>query len=140
MSDLVSYIENHVERGSCQCGKCFPEESKQPDGHTADVAFFKVKALNEPKAEELKSLIASHPGVFTDANLLDGQEHNYQEIGGWIGDQGLALMLMGLGELVGLWKLLTPRSMLGNEIPDDLVQQMAGAGFVAIQSLPVPTA
>lgn len=135
MNDLVAYVRSHVERGDCQCGKCFdlPENPQQPTWHTADVAFFKVKIVGEPKAEELKSLIAAHSGVFANVDLLDGKEHNYQEIGGWIGDQGLALMLMGLGELVGLWKLLTPRSLLGNDLPDDLVKQMAGAGFVAIQ-------
>ncbi len=134
MNNLISYIQNHVERGDCQCGRCIISENpKQPIGHTADVAFFKVKAINEPKADELKTLIVSHKGDFNNVDLFDKREHGYIEIGGWIGDQSLALMLMGLGALVGLWKLLTPRSMFGDTIEDDLVQQMAGAGYVTIQ-------
>ena len=43
-------------------------------------------------------------------------------------------MLMGLGALTGLWKLLTPRSMLGDAITEEMVQDMAGAGYVTIQA------
>jgi hypothetical protein len=136
MNDLASYIQTHVERGSCQCGRCadVPANPKQPIGHTADVAFFKVKAINDPDAETLKDLIVSHKGEFNDVDLFDKYEHGYIEIGGWIGDQGLALMLMGLGALTGLWKLLTPRSMLGDAITEEMVQDMAGAGYVTIQA------
>lgn len=51
------------------------------------------------------------------------------------GDQSLALRLMGLGALLGLWKLLTPRTMLGADIPDALAQQMAGMGLLTVQAV-----
>ena len=131
--ELIKYIDSHVERGDCQCGKCIDASvnPKQPNGHTADLVFFKVKTKSNPDKEVLKKLISEHAGSFNSCDLLDGKEHSYIEIGGWIGDQGEALMLMGLGELVGLWKLLTPN--LFGELPRDLVMQMAESGLVTIQ-------
>jgi len=138
MTDLIEYIRNHTIRGACTCGKCIdaPNDPKQyqPDGHTADVQFFKVALKNNPDKEVLLQLIKNHNGEFNDINIFDGNEHNYIEIGGWIGDQGDALLLMGLGKLLGIWKLLTPASMLGDLISDDLKMQMAGGGMVSIQA------
>lgn len=135
MITLHDYIAAHVERGACQCGKCFdaPEnpQDKQPTGHTADLVFFKVCAIGEPKAEDLRALIEAHDGEFGPVNPLDGKEHNYLELGGYMGDQGAALMLMGLGSLLGLWNLLTPASL---GIDGDLAMQMAGMGMVSIQA------
>jgi hypothetical protein len=134
--DLIEYVEGHTERGACTCGRCFDApadpQSHQPVGHTADLMFFQVKALNEPKADELKALIQAHQPAFVEIDLFDGQEHNYMQVGAWIGDQGYALQLMGLGSLLGLWNLITPY-LLG-DLPKDLVDLMVGMGFVAIQA------
>lgn len=136
--NLQEYLDRHTLRGACRCGKCCdsgPEpEKNQPAGHTADMIFFKVSAVDDPSAEELRRLIGETKGEFTQVNLLDGKEHSYIEIGAWIGDQGAALRLMGLGALLGLWKLLTPRTVLGVSLPDDLVMRMATQGFVGIQA------
>jgi hypothetical protein len=137
MKELIDYIVAHSIRGACTCGKCCdaPEnpETKQPQGHTADVVFFKVAAYDNPDPATLRQLIADNKqGSFTDVNLFDGQEHNYLQLGGWVGDQGLALTLMGLGAVLGLWKLLTPTTMLGISPSDPLAQQMAGMGMIAI--------
>lgn len=75
-----------------------------------------------------------HRGAFNECDLFDGKEHSYLEVGGWIGDQGLALMLMGLGTVLGLWKLLTPRTILGAMADDDLAMRMAGIGYVSIMA------
>lgn len=135
---LHEYILANCERGACQCGKCAdaPEhpEQHQPTGHTADLVFFNVRAKDGASAETLRALVKEHRGDFCDCDLFDGNEHSYLEVGGWIGDQGVALMLMGLGSLLGLWKLLTPRTVLGASIPDDLAKQMAGAGYVSVQA------
>ena len=139
MDDLIKYIRKHTIRGACNCGKCIdapnnPKEN-QPDGHTADVQFFKVALNGKPDKDTLIKLIEKNNGVFdNELNPLDGNEHSYIEIGGWIGDQGAALLLMGLGKLLGIWKLLTPSSMLGDLIPDDLKMQMAGSGMVSIKA------
>jgi len=93
-------------------------------------------AATPATAEDLKAaLIAVGPnGAFGDCDLLDGQEHGYIEIGGWIGDQGLALRLMGLGAIVQppLWQLITPYTLLGAGADKETVNRMAASGLLSI--------
>jgi len=127
------------------CGRCAdappnPENLQPKDSevssrkHTADMVFFKVAMVDGPDADTLKSLIASQRGQFCDVDLFDGKEHNYMEIGAWIGDQGLALQFMALGNLLGLWKLLTPKELFGNLLDDSMVQRMVGSGLLSIMA------
>lgn len=84
-------------------------------------------------AESLASMIkAANEGVFCDADVTRlAQGPSYIELGGWIGDQGLALSLMGLGERLGLWNVVTPR-VLG--ITDqEKAANLMGMGFVMIE-------
>lgn len=136
MSELIKYVMKHTERGACTCGRCAdaPADPKQPTGHTADLIFFKVAAKDNPDAETLRKLVKEHVGDYGPCDLFDGKDHSYLEVGGFVGDQGLAMMLMGLGSILGLWKLLTPRTVFGNLLPDATVQQMAGAGYVSVQA------
>ena len=123
---LIEYVRANVSRGDCKCGKCIDRvtDPKQPFGHTADLIFFEVTKSEDADAETFKALVeAEYP------QWLDGKEHNYIHIGGEVGDQGLGLMAMGLGSLLGLWDLITPK-MLG--VSEDLVVQMAGMGMVSI--------
>lgn len=140
---LNDYIAKHAVRGDCVCGHCVDAgDGSQPDGHTADMIFFKVAVAenpdptaDKPDAETLRRLCKEHKGHHCDVDIFDGKEHNYLKLGGWVGDQGYALMLMGLGAILGLWKLMTPLTMLpAGSIPEDLIQQMAGQGYVAIQA------
>lgn len=126
---LQEYVYNNCERGACQCGNCIdaPElpSEKQPNGHTSDLIFFKVKNTNGTTKEEFEKIAKrEYPHWF------DGKEHNYLEIGGDVGDQGLALMTMGLGELLGVWTLFTPNLL---PISEELKKQMAGMGMISIQ-------
>jgi hypothetical protein len=99
-------------------------DPKQPFGHTADLVFFEVTKSEDADAETFEALVEEeYP------HWLDGHEHSYLHVGGDVGDQGLALMAMGLGALLGLWTLITPK-MLG--VSDELVVQMAGMGMVSI--------
>lgn len=135
MMSIVEFVKQHAVRGECQCGRCLDSKGdSQPKGHVADLVFFKVAAQNEPDVEKLKQLVANKAGEFCEVDLLDGKEHGYMEIGGWIGDQGLALTLMGLGSILGLWTLLTPKTVFGNLIDDDMQMQMAGSGMVSIKA------
>lgn len=143
MKDLTQYVIAHTSRGECQCGRC-ADKGNAPDpvspipdhrfDHTADMIFFKVCIQNDPKKDELKKLISEHKGAFNEVDLFDGQEHNYMELGGWIGDQGLALQFMALTSLVGLTELMTPLTMLPGILPQDLVMQMAQTGYVAVRA------
>lgn len=128
--DLHDFVARHASRGACTCGKCFDApanpEQRQPKGHTADLVFFKVASRDNPSAEEFRQLVAAeHP------DWLDGREHSYLQTGADMGDQGIALMTMGLGSLLGTWRLLTP-ALLG--IDGALAMQMAGMGMVTIQA------
>lgn len=133
MDDLRRFVANHSERGACRCGKCVehPGQDKQPEGHAVDLVFFDVSTKGEPDADELRRLISeARHGEHCDLDPWDGREHSYIEVGGWIGDQGLALMLIGIGTVLGLWPLMTPKMLPG--IPDDLVMPMAEQGLVSI--------
>lgn len=129
---LNEYVRKHCERGSCICGKCFdaPEnpEKLQPNGHTVDLMFFKVRALEKPDKNKFMDMVkAEYP------QWLDGKEHSYLEIGGDVGDQGLALMTMGLGKILEAWELLTPNSTMPF-LPEELKQQMASQGMITIKA------
>jgi len=134
MDALIGYVGAHSQRGDCLCGKCLdaPKDPKQPTEHTADVHFFKVARKGEPTAEKLRELVIGtrEQGEFVASlDLFDGQEHSYIELGGWIGDQGQAL-----GYLMGLWKLNTPKSLLGDLISAETADNLAGRGMITIQA------
>lgn len=133
---LTEYVRTFSSRGACTCGKCCDAgpEKQQPDGHTADVYFFEVAALPEADAATLRQLIGEHKGVHNECDPLDRCEHSYIELGGWLGDQGLALMFMGLGTLLGLWRMLTPKMLPG--LDKDTMDRMAGAGMLSIIRIP----
>lgn len=150
---LGEYVAQFTERGECKCGKCFdrgnrpdpkglpaaaPPEERVSDilsetGHTADLMFFKVAKKEGVAVEEFVRLSKAHPGDFGPCDPLDGKEHGYQELGAWIGDQGLALLYMGLGHLLGVFDLLTPRTMLPKELADEMGMQLAGQGMVTVK-------
>lgn len=141
MSKLTEYILDKCIRGDCTCGKCvgIHTEKFQPNGQTADVQFFKVALKNGPTDEEkeiiknkLIELIKEHEGEFCEVDLFDGNEHNYPEIGGWIGDQSLALTLMGMGEILNIWKLTTPNSV-SSELTEETRRMLADAGYISIR-------
>lgn len=134
MKDTIALIDAHVVRGACTCGRCAdaPEnpEEKQPTGHTVNVHFFEV-ALSDPDADKVAikaALKAALEREYPDQERL-WKGPSYMELGGAIGDQGYALMLIGLGGLVGLWSVITPEGM-GFEGAE--AKEMAGRGFVML--------
>ena len=120
MRELVEFIRNHVSN----------IEKDSPAEFHADLFFFKILVVGDPSAERLTELIKnSEKGEFCDVDMFDGKEHSYIEVGGWIGDQTLALQLMGLGFHLKLWKLFTPNMM---PVPDQIKSQMAGKGLISV--------
>ena len=128
---LYQYVNQNAIRGACICGQCIdaganPEEH-QPEGHTIDMAFFKVAKQDGANKEDFLALVlAEFP------QWLDGKEHNYISMGAEIGDQGIAIMTIALGDLLGAWRALTPVRMLG-ALPDDILLSMAGAGMLSMK-------
>lgn len=133
--NLYQYVTTHAQRGACQCGQCIDRgPDVQLQGHTVDLVFFEV-SNNGADADTLRKLISEHRWEYADCNPLDGKEHSYIELGAWIGDQGVAMMFMGLCAILGLAKLLTPRTVLGGLVDDAMALQMAGQGLVVIKSV-----
>jgi hypothetical protein len=117
---LINYLRSNTIT-------CRPEDAE------ANVIFFGVRKGPQATSDALKSTMAAHEGVFCNMNPLDGKEHNYLELGGWVGDQEAALLLIGLGAALGIWKLLTPYTVLGALCPPAMAKQMAGMGMVCMQ-------
>jgi hypothetical protein len=102
------------------------------------MVFFKVALKDNPNLEEFKRLTAeAKHGDFADVDPFDGKEHNYMELGAWVGDQGLAMLYMALGVRLGAFKLLSP-ALLGATGPQTLM--FAQMGLLAIQANPVEVA
>ena len=136
MNELAKYVYDHTERGECRCGKCADVgNSPDPTGHTIDMVFFKAAAKGNPTLDEFKRLTSeSKDGDFASVDPFDGKEHNYMELGAWIGDQGLAMLYMALGVSLGAFKLFSP-AMLG--LDGTMALQIAGMGMLSIQAKPV---
>lgn len=110
---------------------------EQLPARAEDAAFVGMFSIRQKEgsnltADTLVELIkASSKGVFQDVSverLQDGP--SYIELGAWIGDQGLALALMGLGERLGLWSVVTPDTL---GIDDEkLASHLMGMGFVMV--------
>jgi hypothetical protein len=128
---LHEFVEKHAERGACCCGQCVdaPKDPKkqQPAGHTINLTFFKVAKKGNPHKNEMLALVKQEF-----PHWLDGKEHSYLEVGADVGDQGIALMTIGLGHLLGLWHCLCPETMTPF-LPDEMKQMMAGKGLVCLQ-------
>jgi hypothetical protein len=92
-----------------------------PDGRGLTAEMFKKATID----------YHNHHGNLV-VNPFDGGEHNYLEIGAWIGDQGLGLQFMALGVLLGVFELLTPITVLG--VTGEVAMMLAGSGLVMIQS------
>ena len=77
---------------------------------------------------------AAGPGEFGEVSLeaLAGGP-SYITLGGWLGSQDLALMLIGAVELAGIADAVTP-GLLG--LTGDRADQMAGMGFVMLGPSP----
>lgn len=131
--NIQDYVQKHTARGECRCWKCADRGNKpDPSGHTIDMMFFTASATNAPTVDDFKKLTTEFVGVHCNCNPFDGREHGYLELGGWIGDQGLALLYMALGTSLGVFNLLTPKTVMPF-LGADLAMKMAGAGYVTVK-------
>ena len=134
MSALIDFVIASTVRGECQCGKCFDKGDRpDPTGHTVDTVFFKVALRDTPARADFEALTRAHHSEWCTVNPFDGAEHNYLELGGWIGDQGLALQYMALGALVGAFELMTPLNMLPG-LSAEQAARLAGMGMVTVKA------
>jgi len=124
MMKLIEYILNHTDRGECQCGKCVDKgEDREAPLHSINVHFFWVSKRGEPNAKDLLALLEEE---YPQMDRLRGGP-SYIEMGAAIGSQQYALLLIGLGGLVGLWDVITPEKLGVIGAPAD---ELAGSGLV----------
>ena len=146
MQELGEYVQRHTVRGECQCGKCMISKGSDTPVATCDrrvdMIFFEVGVAGQPDRETFERLSReAKDGAFASVNPFDGAEHNYMELGAWIGDQGLAMQYMALGVQLGCFQLLSPKTMLPKAMLDldpSLPMMMAGNGFLSIQAINRP--
>lgn len=134
MSELTEYIAKIARRGQCQCGKCadYRKDLDRPaPEHSANVHFFWV-SQEGGDGSHLRALLEQHyPNL---ERLKDGP--SYIEMGGDLDSQELALMLIGVGNVLGLWQAITPASF-GITGPE--ANELAGKGMVMCTGLkPLP--
>lgn len=101
-----------------------PASDAQPDETIVDCVLVKVGVTN---AENARDDLVAWLKTLDQAYLAQGP--SYIWFGGEIGDQGLAFQLMALGQVLGLWKVMTP-AVLG--FTGDVARELAGSGFVVI--------
>lgn len=108
----------------------------EPDASrpTIDVHMFQVQFKPDARKGDFLAYLREqfeNGGMFNNispARMAQGP--SYIEIGGWVGAQQEALILMALGEHHGLWKVITPKA-IGVE-DEEIANQLAGQGFVMI--------
>jgi hypothetical protein len=101
-----------------------PHESECPANLTrVDVHFF-IAGIDKDRALECRPALIQ--ALMEDADLLK-RGPSYITIGAHLGDQQAALMLMALGEVMGLWRVITPAFLA---LPEDQRDRAAGAGYV----------
>jgi len=126
---LYEYVMDKAVRGACTCGRCIDAvanpEKHQPNGHTIDMVFFEVAKKDDANKEDFLSLVE-----IEFPHWLDGEEHNYIHMGAEIGDQGIAIMTIALGHILGVWVALTPALL---PLPKELQKQMAGMGMLSMK-------
>lgn len=79
--------------------------------------------------EELVELITDDARLY---HLLKSADtSSYLQLGGHLGDHGMALRLLALGEHLKLWKIYTPSVVFGTELDPEMEKNMIGAGYLS---------
>jgi len=104
-----------------------PVSAARPSLVVVDMVLLSVgvdKVAAEKYKDELVAILKEYP----EPERLAGGP-NYMEVGAAVGDQGAAFQLFALGQVLGLWKVITPAffGMTGDE-----AKNTAGMGFIMI--------
>jgi hypothetical protein len=100
----------------------------QPWVEKIDLHFI-VVGVDKERAEQSRSELIELLKTYPQPDRLVGGP-SYIEVGAVLGDQGAALQLFALGQVLGLWKVITPATLGFKEGPTS--DQMAGGGFIMI--------
>jgi hypothetical protein len=128
MTELHNYIQSHTAT--------MPGDTAPAGQKAVQLIFLDVVASDTADADTLRSLLRTHKGEHLEVDIFDGQEHSYIELGAWLGSQHYALALIGLGTHLGLWNLLSPRTVFpAGILSAEQEQQLAGRGLVSVQAV-----
>lgn len=106
-----------------------PHVSEAPSDLKMVDVIFEVIGVDKTKAESFRKEIIDIINTYPSLDRLAGGP-SYIEVGGVLGSQSAAFMLYALGEVLGLWKVITPKSL---GITDEAqALELAGGGFVMI--------
>lgn len=106
-----------------------PEPTKVDDGiEMVDMIFFKVGVSKEAAAIHRDQFVACLRALpLRESRLQDGPSYIHM---GEVMEQQTALSMFAVGSVMGLWNVMTPRSV-GITDPD-VVEKLARGGFVMI--------
>jgi hypothetical protein len=132
MDELREYVLHHTVRLPMDAAPDVRRQFRE----VVDVEFFLVGVGSDADASCLQDLVqASENGFAHDMNPFDGNLHSYLEVGGWIGDQGLALHFMGLAHALKLAEIPSlGGEIAGVELPSQVKSEMLRAGALCIQT------
>ena len=105
-----------------------PPESQVADDLKKIDCHFIIVGVDTAKAAMRKDELVDILGNYPEAERLKGGP-SYIEVGGIIGDQGAAFQLFALGEVLGLWKVITPKRL---GMTGEMADSLAGRGLVMI--------
>lgn len=128
--ELVSAVKEGREElpGGVVTFDMMPHESEAGPAVTPVDCHFLTIGVDKAKAETHRAELVDILNRWPDPASIAGGP-SYITVGGEIGDQGAAFQLFALGEALGLWKVITPKTfgMEGAE-----ADNAAGAGFIMI--------
>lgn len=128
MTELHNYIQSHTAT--------MPGDTAPAGQKAVQLIFLDVVASETADADTLRKLVRAHKGEHLEVDVFDGQEHSYIELGAWLGSQHHALALIGLGTHLGLWNLLSPRTMLpAGMLSPEQEKELAGRGLISVQAV-----
>ena len=127
-------VEEHQE-GNLKVTEVYamPHESEAEAELQKVDCIFLIIGVNKQKAEQYREELIGILKEYPEPERLAGGP-SYIEVGGMLGDQGAAFQLFALGEVLGLWKVITGK-MLGMD--DETARQMAGSGMVMISGFKI---
>ncbi len=110
-----------------------PHESEAKKGIEKVDCHFIIVGVDKAAAQTCREELVAILGDYPQPDRLAGGP-SYIEVGAVIGDQGAAFQLFALGKVLGLWDVITPKT-LGVTGPD--ADQLAGRGMVMMSGFKV---
>ena len=116
-------------------GNSLPELSAASERNWSIHDFIHSKRRNRLKTDKAEKLVSVYSNIAEDNCVDHLYFENNPDAEGWLGSQDVAIRLMGLGVIVGLWNVLHPVNMLGIDRNHPMAQQLAGMGMVSLKAI-----